>query len=222
MSYISIIIFIVILYLISTNKSNIMTGGALKEQILLLKNLTPVPNIIKDKTETIDEINKEIIHEEQEVSKLKNIKKEINLKPQNISCQGRLFDSSKYKSRSIPVAKIPGINTVTGSNDDNIDLYYIKPDKMTSAQLEYFKKYAKYKNMSINDYINWLLLFSNDEKYPNNNKYNKAMKYNYLQGIQLLKEDIPIGHNKLNMRALKDNKIIDSIMPELTRKNMIM
>ena len=132
-------------------------------------------------------------------------------------CQQRTYESYKYKSRSIAVRAqtSPQFNEIEPHNSDDIRHYYINPKKMSIKQLKYFKKHAKYRNMTKDDYVNWLMLFT-DNDFPNNKEYNTSMRFNLLNNKLLLKEDIPDDSNARSLIAIKENISIDKLLPVIT------
>ena len=68
--------------------------------------------------------------------------------------------------------------------------YYKNPDHMTENQQNKFLKIAKFSNMTIGDYINFLVLANN----KNSNRltpYDRLMYLKYLSGKRLNLNDIP-------------------------------
>lgn len=121
------------------------------------------------------------------------------------------FNSNEFKSRSKKISQPPertapkanlgkvevqkSVNSKNG--DTNLqppaDLaaptYYMDPSQMTSIQRLKFKNNAKFQNMTVNDYKNWLLLFKDDQ--AGLDQYNRKQLRKILKGGKLKLSDIP-------------------------------
>jgi hypothetical protein len=129
---------------------------------------------------------------------------DININP---SCIPRKYESAKYKSKSIEIPK-PKENKTPIT-------YYLDTAKMNPKQLDYFKKYAKFDKMTVQDYINWLGV-----SVENLTGYNKFMwDTHFVHGYPIEQNDIPRKNPRLETKewAIKeerrrlDNKILDDL-----------
>lgn len=98
------------------------------------------------------------------------------------------------------------INEQKATLDDHYDIYkdnrngkgtyYLDPRDMTPAQLEKFKHKAKFANMTVNDYYNWLLLFADNPEQLT--AFHRANLRIISRGGKLSAADLPRRHHLPN------------------------
>lgn len=124
--------------------------------------------------------------------------------------------------KSLP-ARYPAAPATPLNPEQNVageKTYYLPLDRMTPEQKLKFKARAKFANMTLQDYINWLTLYKDDQH--NLTKHNRQNLRRMLRGDILTVSDIPKDSNKIPSTAaqhyqkLTGDTNIDMTQPETT------
>lgn len=105
----------------------------------------------------------------------------------------------KHHETSLKQYNLPSIENKTNIYDNEKNkcycvggygtTYYKNPNNMTPNQIQKFKTKAKFSNMTLQDYINWLLLFDNEPEKLSINHARNLQKIT--KGLSLSFKDLP-------------------------------